>query len=132
MSKVNRIGYRVEARQYGNKKFPRWIVMDSGNQYWDGKNWQSDIAKAMRYINEEEAILDAITLRSNVVPRRLYTSIAIHVDASGDFTHEEIREYLRRNLQWRVKDDCGVSSLDSARFDFDVEFDGLEEEQKRG
>jgi len=132
MSKINRRGYRVEARQIGNPKFPRWIVVDSADRFWGGKEWQPDIAKALRYFKEEEANLDAITLRSIVVPRRLYTSIAIHFDASADFTLDEIREYLRRNLQWRVKEDSGLSLLDDARFDFDVEFDGLEEEKKRG
>lgn len=132
MGKTTRKGYQVEARQHGNKIFPRWIVVDSAGRFWDGKEWQIDIAKGLRYIKEEEANLDAITLRSIVVPRRLYTTIAIHIDAPTDFSHEEIREYLRRNLQWRVKDDSGASSLDKARFDFDVEFDGLEEEQQHG
>lgn len=131
MGKTYRYGYRVEARQCGNNKFPRWIVVNTADCFWDGKEWQLDIARAVRYCNLSHAQEDATTLRSVIVPRRLYTTIAIHVDASANFSLEEIREYLRRNLQWRVKDENGLTSLDTSRFDFDVEFDGLEEEKKR-
>jgi hypothetical protein len=123
-----RHGYRVKTHRIGNKEYPRWIVVDSGNRYWTGTAWTEEITKAALYGDQPEAQKDAAILEGSVTPRRLFTMVTIHVDSSSDFTVEELRDYLKRNFQWRLKDDGGLYPLDTARIEVDVEFDGIEED----
>ena len=130
MKRTIRHGYRVKPHRLRNGgEFPRWIIVDTGNRFWDGSDWTDQITKAALYGDEPEALKDAAILESGVVPRRLFTVVTIHVDAPCEFTHEQLRDYLKRNFRWKLKDDGGLYPLDTARIEVDVEWDGIEEDE---
>ena len=128
MRKVVRHGYRVELRRRGPKEFLRWVLRDTALRYWTGESWSDDPAKASVYASEPAAIVDAATLECKRPPRKLFAMLKVMVDAPGDFTPEQLRDYLERNFQWRLKSDHGGSDLDTARIDFEFEWNGIQED----
>lgn len=127
--RVIRHGYLVELRRVGQRAFPRWFLRDSALRYWTGSDWTPQRTKARTYADETEATNEVARLMIETLPRRFRTSLTIVVDAARDFTIEELRDYLRRNLGWRLKHDRGVSSLDTACFHLEFSFDEVREER---
>src|SRR4051812_23310131 len=112
--RVRRHGYLVQMVQVGNPQFPRWSLHDTTNRYWAGDEWITEASKAVLYADDVTVRHDLNQLMSKKPPRIFTARVTIMIDAARDFEIAELRDYLRRNIRCRLKDDHGISSLDTA------------------
>lgn len=122
---TKRHGYFVEMKRIANASFDRWCLRNSQQRYWTGKDWVDDRARALIYADEGECKLDLINLTFQMPPKKYEVPMTIQVDASRDFTIEQMRDYVRRNFKWKLKDDHGISPLDTANFYLQIDVEAL-------
>jgi hypothetical protein len=127
--RVIRHGYLIEARRVGQLSFPRWFLRDSRHLYWTGSGWSPQRSKALTYADRDEVLGAVSQLMIETPSRKFQVKLTIVVDAARDFTADELRDYVQRNLRLNVKHDRGASSLDTASFHFNLAFDEMQEEE---
>jgi len=125
--KAKRHGYFVEMKRVGNPVFPPWCLRDCKQRYWTGSEWVGQSTKALRYSDEQDCKRDLLNLTFQEPPKKYVAAATIQLDPSHEFTIEELRDYLRRNFKWKMKDDQGISPLDTALFHVQINVDELQE-----
>lgn len=110
-------GYQIDVKQVGTEQFPRWAIGDSRGRWLSDHGWSNDPSKALRYANEDEANQLCLECRDDIPRRRFFVPLKIVVNANGDFSIEDLREYLRRNLGLYLNDDDGEHVCDNATYD---------------
>lgn len=124
---MKKFGYWIDVQMVGNERWPRWAIKDSRRRWYSDDGWTSDPKRALLYANEAEAKETCARCRDDIPLRRFFVPVRIVVNANADFTLDELRDYLTRNVRLYLADDGGEHPCDDATFDLDFFWNDLEE-----
>ncbi len=124
---MKKFGYWIDVQMVGDERWPRWAIKDSHRRWYTGDDWSDDPKHACLFATEAEAKETCSRFRDDVPLRRFFVPIRMVVNANADFTLDELRDYLTRNVRLYLENDSGKHPCDDATYDVNFFWNELKE-----
>jgi hypothetical protein len=122
---------RLEIQAVGTNDYPRFIIVRSDGQVFDGTGWTQDRSRAV-WFNEGVAL----ALQFNALQEAMFknmplveftVALNIRVRAGEPFTKQQLAEYLERATSIMLDHDKGTGPVKNSMVQLDVTWAGLAE-----